>query len=129
MALEKINVAKMKECFRHDKSQSLVYLTVSLVNLTSFWPDCKYMSIHLLFEMIGKWTSLRTGDIDPYSDLLPQPVTVPVLPTNKLLVDGKQIGIIFGCKDKANDRLFFFADLPLMNLIFLTNDTAQKRKV
>ena len=89
---------------------------LTIVDLTSFWPDCRYMSIHLLFEMIGKWTSLRTGDIDPYSDLLPQPVTVPVLPTNKLLVDGKQIGIIFGCKDKADDS--FFSDFTIYESFF-----------
>ena len=34
--------------------------------------------MHLLLEMMGSLTSLRTGEICPYSDSRPQPVTVPI---------------------------------------------------
>ena len=46
---------------------------------SSMWTFVYYLYIlmHLLFDMIGSWTSRRTGDICPYSDNLPQPVTVP----------------------------------------------------
>ena len=46
---------------------------------SSMWTFVYYLYIlmHLLFDMIGNWTSRRTGDICPYSDNLPHPVTVP----------------------------------------------------
>ena len=59
---------------------------------------CNYLYIlmHLLLEIIGSRTSLKTGDICPYSDSRPHPVTVPVWPTRLLSELGRQIGMIFG---------------------------------
>jgi hypothetical protein len=57
----------------------------------SFCPDKLYICIHLLFDIIGRWTSLRTGEIWPYSDRLPQPVTLPVFPTRSESDCGRHI--------------------------------------
>ena len=66
------------------------------LSCTSFCPDNLYICIHLLFDMMGRWTSLRTGEICPYSDRLPQPVTLPVLPTRSESDCGKHMGMMFG---------------------------------
>ena len=52
--------------------------------------------MHLLLEMMGSRTSLRTGEIWPYSDSLPQPVTVPICPTRFELEVGRQMGMMLG---------------------------------
>jgi len=68
----------------------------NILGIHSFCPDSLYICMHLLFDMIGKWTSLRTGEIWPYSDRRPHPVTLPVFPTRSESDWGKQIGMIFG---------------------------------
>ena len=54
------------------------------------------MLMHLLLEMMGSLTSLRTGEICPNSDSLPHPVTVPTWPTSLLSLSGRHMGMMFG---------------------------------
>merc|ERR1711915_85635 len=69
-----------------------------MLGIHSFCPEFLYIFMHWLLEMIGRFTSLSTGEICPYSESLPHPVTQPRFPTRSLLLDGRQIGIIFGWK-------------------------------
>ena len=61
---------------RFDQNSWTYYISLMF---SSMWTFVYYLYIrmHLLFDMIGSWTSRRTGDICPYSDNLPHPVTVP----------------------------------------------------
>ena len=70
----------------------------NILGIHSFCPLRRYICMHFSLEIMGKWTSLKIGEIWPYSDRRPQPVTEPVLPTKSELEVGKQIGMTFGWK-------------------------------
>ncbi len=75
--------------------QTIMLIAAEIMHL---WPDLTYRDSHLRysvmhfeFDMIGRCTSLRTGEMLPYSVLRPHPVTTPVRPTRSSSVEGRQI--------------------------------------